>query len=430
MAADTRDDWKTWLRIGLLSFGGPAGQIALMHRELVEQRGWIDERGFASGLSFCMLLPGPEAQQLATYIGWRRGGPWQAVIAGSLFFLPGAMLIAAICLAYVAAQDLAPAQAALFGVQCAVISIVIEALMRVARRALNGSGSALIAILAFLAVATRALPFPLVLLAAALAGLALHRGVDTSGPGKAQADPDRIGRASLRPALIALLLWLLPLATLWLTLGDDHLLTRIALLFSELAVVTFGGAYAVLAYVTEQAVQVNGWLSTAQMMDGLGLAETTPGPLILVLQFVAFMAGAQAGESPSLWMALAASGIALWVLFLPSFVWILAGAPRVEWLAAQPRARAALQGITAAVLGVIAQVALWFALHLFFGEVDTIDWASLQLAVPDPASFRLSTVLPTLTGALLLFALHRGVVFCLGAAAGVALLQWWLSGAA
>jgi chromate transporter len=423
MSTLDHDDWKVWLRIGLLSFGGPAGQIALMHRELVEQRGWIDERGFASGLSFCMLLPGPEAQQLATYIGWRRGGWQQGMIAGSLFFLPGALLIWLLCLLYVAASDIGWMQAVFLGIQCAVVSVVVEALIRVGRRALKGPASVLIAICAFLLITTRALPFPLVLLLAAIAGLLLR------GRGSASAAATRTSTApaSKRPALVALLLWLLPVGALWLVLGEAHVLTRIALLFSELAVVTFGGAYAVLAYVTEQAVQVNGWLSTAQMMDGLGLAETTPGPLILVLQFVAFLAGFQSSGG-SLLLATAASVLALWVLFLPSFVWIFAGAPHVERLAANPRARAALDGITAAVLGVIAHVALWFLLHLFFASVDTYTVGPLQLNSPQWSTLRLTVLLPTLAGALTLFVLHRGIVAAMGAAAAVALLQTLLPG--
>jgi chromate transporter len=423
MSTSDHHDWKVWLRIGLLSFGGPAGQIALMHRELVEQRGWIDERGFASGLSFCMLLPGPEAQQLATYIGWRRGGWWQGVVAGTLFFLPGALLIWLLCLLYVAASDIGGMQAVFLGIQCAVVSVVIEALIRVGRRALKGPASVLIAIGAFLLITTRALPFPLVLLLAAIAGLLLRgRG---SAPAAAIAPPGP--RASKRPALVALLLWLLPVGVLWLLLGETHVLTRIALLFSELAVVTFGGAYAVLAYVTEQAVQVNGWLSTTQMMDGLGLAETTPGPLILVLQFVAFLAGFQSSGG-SLLLATAASALALWVLFLPSFVWIFAGAPHVERLAANPRARAALDGITAAVLGVIAHVALWFVLHLMFASLATHAVGPLQLTSPEWSSARLPALLPTLTGAVTLFVLHRGIVTAMGAAAAVALLQALLPG--
>ena len=417
-----RDDWKTWLRIGLLSFGGPAGQIALMHRELVEQRRWIDERGFAAGLSFCMLLPGPEAQQLATYIGWRRGGWWQGVIAGSLFFLPGALLIWLLCLLYVATQGIGPVETAFLGIQCAVVSVVIEALIRVGRRALNAPISALIALLAFLLITTRALPFPAVLLLAALAGLLLRGAADAREP-----FPAASAHASRKPALVALLAWLLPVGALWLWLGPEHLLTRVALLFSELAVVTFGGAYAVLAYVTEQAVQVNGWLSTAQMMDGLGLAETTPGPLILVLQFVAFLAGWQDAGATSLGLASAASLLALWVLFMPSFVWILAGAAQVERLSANPRARAALDGITAAVLGVIAHVALWFVLNLAFGSTETRTWGPLQLLAPVWSSLRPEVLLPGLAGAVVLFVLHRGVVTCLAAAAAVALIQSWLT---
>jgi chromate transporter len=424
MSSDTQHDWKIWLRIGLLSFGGPAGQIALMHRELVEQRQWINERDFTCGLSFCMLLPGPEAQQLATYIGWRRGGWLQAVLAGTLFFLPGALLIVALCSAYVAARDVGWVQVALLGVQCAVLSIVLEALLRVGRRALIGPASVCIAVAAFLLVSFRALPFPAVLLVAALAGMLMHGGKPDLFPSAVAVMPSRTASASYRPAAIALLLWLLPVGLLCIALGQSHVLSRIALLFSELALVTFGGAYAVLAYVTEQAVQVEGWLSTAQMMDGLGLAETTPGPLILVLQFVAFLAGYQSTvDAPSWWLGLAASGVALWVLFLPSFVWIFAAADHVDRWASNPRARAALQGITAAVLGVIAHVAVWFAMHLLFAETTVWRVAGLETPLPASQSLRTSALLPALAAAVTLFALHRGVLACLSVAALVALVQ-------
>ena len=399
-------DARVWWRIGWLSFGGPAGQIALMQRLLVDELRWIDASRFLAALNFCMLLPGPEAQQLATYIGWRRAGWRGALVAGGLFVLPGMLVMLALSVGYVMFGRLALVEAVFMGIKCAVVVIVIEALLRIARRALVFRGAAWIALAAFLALHVLAAPFPLIVLVAAAIGWALGRR--RRDPVDAPA-PERL-RTSRALVLATAALWLLPLAALGLWLGPDAILTRIAAMYSELALVTFGGAYAVLSYVAERAVTESAWLSARQMADGLGLAETTPGPLILVLQFVAFVAAFQSGESGSpLWLGVFASLVAVWSLFLPSFVWIFLGGPHLERLNANRALRTALSCVTAAVVGVIAHLSLWFAAHVWFGEVGWARAGMLQVLSPtlsslDPRALGLSAI-----SALLLFALHLGL---------------------
>ncbi len=365
------------LKIGCLGFGGPAGQIALMHRVFVDERAWIDDARFQRMLAFCMLLPGPEAQQLATYVGWRLRGAAGALIAGWMFVLPGALVVLALSWLYVMYGALPAAAAAFDGVKCAVIALVAEALLKVGKRALKTRMALWIALAAFVALMLGA-PFPLVIVAAGVVGaffLPTHRlssGRDSSGVEKTGA---------WKHAVLWLSLWLAPVAGIGAALGTDHVLFQVALLFSILACVTFGGAYALLAYLTTEAA-ARGWLTPAQMIDGLGLAETTPGPLILVNEFVGFLAGWGAGGAG---LALAGAGIALWCTFAPSFVWIFAGAPIAERLQGNPRAAGALAGITAAVLGVIAKLALFFATHALFAA--QIEWGPAEL--PDLASARL-----------------------------------------
>lgn len=360
------------LKVGCLGFGGPAGQIALMHRVFVEERNWIDDAHFQRMLAFCMLLPGPEAQQLATYIGWRLHGWRGALIAGWLFVLPGALIVLALSWLYVAYGEVPLVAAAFDGVKCAVVALVAEALFKVGKRALKTNAAIWIALAAFIALIFGA-PFPLVIIAAALIGAAGTVAQSATEPPPAQAS-----RGSFAQAFLWLLLWLTPPAFLALALGTDHVLFQIALLFSILACVTFGGAYALLAYLTTEAA-ARGWLTPAQMIDGLGLAETTPGPLILVNEFVGYLAGHNAGG-----LALAGAAIALWCTFAPSFVWIFAGAPVAERLQSSPRAAGALAAITAAVLGVIAKLALFFAAHALFARQITLgptewpDFASAQ----------------------------------------------------
>ncbi len=368
-------DWHQMLRvfgrIGLLSFGGPAAQIAVMHRELVEERDWLTEDQFLRALSFCMLLPGPEAMQLATYAGWRQRGIAGGLLAGGLFVIPGAIVITALALIYGAYGALPLVQAIFVGVQATVVVIVLGAMHKLIGKALHGPMAIALAALSFLALFALSLPFPLVIAAAALVGATLLRR--TPAP---TTEPPRwhgLGRIMLIGGAI----WAAPLA-LSFAAGQTFLLD-IGIYFSKLAVVTFGGAYAVLAYMAQTVVQDYGWITTTQMMDGLGLAETTPGPLILVTQMVAMLAGLTAQGTG---MALLAGGMALWVTFVPCFIWIFAGAPLIDWLAGQPRLQAALAGITAAVVGVIANLSLWFAFHVFFGAVIPFTSGPITLTLP------------------------------------------------
>jgi len=367
-------------RIGLVSFGGPAAQIALMHRELVERREWLSERQFLGALSFTMLLPGPEAMQLATYAGWRLQGTRGGLIAGGLFVAPGAALILVLAALYTGFGQLPLVTALFLGIKATVIVVVIEALLRVSRKALKGALAYGLAALAFVGLFAFDLPFPLIIVAAAVGG-AIFMGK----PSEAAAPiPLSLGH-TLRTVLTWGALWLGPLAALWLA-APDALLTEVGLFFAKLAVVTFGGAYAVLAYMVQQVVGDYGWLTTGQMMDALGLAETTPGPLILVTEFVGFLAGAGQG---GFGLGVLAAVVTLWVTFVPCFLWIFAFAPYVEWITAQPRLNGALSGITAAVVGVILNLSLWFALHVVFAGVTrqeigpaTIWWPDLTTLDP------------------------------------------------
>ncbi len=421
---------RVWLRIGLLSFGGPAAQIALMHRELVEQNRWVSDARFLHALNFCMLLPGPEAQQLATYLGWLMHGVRGGLVAGLLFILPGAAVMLALSVLYVTLGTVPLVAALFFGLKCAVLVVVVEALLRVAKRALRGRLPWLLAAGAFIALFALDLPFPVVVLAAAAIGYALPQAFAGGGHGQAaegppalldaliQQDPGRIPRMARQArtaGLAALALWAWPVAMLLGTppWGD------IAWFFSKMAVVTFGGAYAVLAYVAQEAVEGYGWLSAADMLAGLGLAETTPGPLILVLQFVGFLAGF---GGQSLWGGVLGSLLALWVTFAPCFAWIFLGAPFVERLHAEPRLKAALAGVTAAVVGVIANLALWFALRVIFARVESLALGPLRLDLPDITSLHWDALVLSGLAAACLFGLRLGLLRTLGITAGAGLL--------
>ncbi len=386
--------FRTFGHIGLLSFGGPAAQIALMHRELVDRTGWLDEATFLRALSFTMLLPGPEAMQLATYAGWKLRGVPGGLLAGLLFVLPGAAVIFALALAYVWLGDLPLVHALFLGVKAAVVAIVIEALVKVARRALSGPAHWIIAGLSFLAIFALGLPFPLIIAAAALWGFRASGGAGVPVPLPK-------GQGLGRTIAVWGTLWVAPIAALWAS--GAAFLTEIALFFSKLAVVTFGGAYAVLAYMTQEVVADRNWLTTAEMMDGLGLAETTPGPLILVTQFVGFLAGHGVG---GIGLALAAASLTLWVTFVPCFLWIFAGAPYLDWIASRPRLAGALAAITAAVVGVILNLSLWFAAHVLFADVGRIDWGPIQMIAPDPASLDPAAAGLVAVAAILLLALR------------------------
>jgi len=364
--------FRVFGRIGLLSFGGPAAQIGLMHKELVEDRDWLSQQQYLRAISFCMLLPGPEAMQLATYAGWRQRGIMGGLLAGLLFVIPGAILIAALALAYSTYGNLPLVQAMFLGVKATVVIIVIGALRKVAKTALVRPLAWGIALTAFVALFAFALPFPIVILCAALIGA-------TGMSGQAQPTETTLSWAAPTKVIaIGGTLWLLPIFAI--ALSGNAFLAEIGLFFSKLAVVSFGGAYAVLAYMTQTVVTDFGWISTQQMMDALGLAETTPGPLILVTQFVGMIAAiAQGGTG----LAIAAGALTLWVTFVPCFIWIFAGAPLIDWIAGQPRLQGALAGITAAVVGVFASLTLWFALHVFFASVSTRGFGPVQLVVPD-----------------------------------------------
>ncbi|RJL00951.1 chromate efflux transporter [Paracoccus aestuarii] len=392
---------RIWARIGLLSFGGPAGQIALMHRILVEEQRWLGEKRFLHALNYCMLLPGPEAMQLAVYIGWLMHRTLGGIIAGLLFVLPGIVAIMALSWVYAIWGDAGPVEALFFGLKAAVLAIVVQAVIRIGSRALKNGAMIGIAVASFLAIFVFGIPFPLIILTAGLigflgarAGLPAFRGGGGHGKVGARqvADADtllgeetpehtRVNRAwAMRISGTFLALWLVPVALLFLLLGPQNVFSQIAGFFSVMAVVTFGGAYAVLAYVAQEAVQNFGWLAPGEMLDGLGMAETTPGPLIMVTQFVGFMGALrEAGALPPLLAGTLGGLLTTWVTFAPCFLWIFLGAPFIERLRDNQTLSAALTAITAAVVGVIANLAVWFGLHVLFAQLRP---AVLALELP------------------------------------------------
>ncbi len=403
-------------KIGLLSFGGPAAQIALMHKVLVDEKKWLSERQYLDALGFCMLLPGPEAMQLATYAGWKSHGTRGGLMAGLLFVIPGALVVLALSMIYASFGKLPIVEALFLGVKAAVLVIVIEALLRVARRALSKREHWIIAGLSFVAIFFFAAPFPLIVLAAALFGFWRSSGVAV--PLAANAIDARVSLSTTaRTVGIWLAIWMLPLIAIAAVFGRDHILTQMAWFFSKLAVVTFGGAYAVLAYMGQDVVQGYGWLTAGEMMDGLGLAETTPGPLILVTEFVGFLAAFKQGG----WlMGIAGALVALWSTFAPCFLWIFAGAPYIAWLGTQPRLKGALTAIMAAVVGVILNLAVWFALHVVFAKVDlnVLGWLNLWTPTLTSLDWRV-VALGLVSGALLLWR-HWGIPAVLGVASALA----------
>ncbi len=405
-----------WLRIGLLSFGGPAAQIALMHREIVDKNQWLTEKQYLNALSFCMLLPGPEAMQLATYAGWRLHGTLGGLVAGILFVLPGAMVILSLAAIY-AIFGVVPLVNALFlGVKAAVIVIVIEALLKVARRALHLPEHWLIAALAFIGIFFLDLPFPLIIVVAGLFGFV------RAGAQKADETPGNVNVSvfgSLSTAATWLAIWWLPLLAI-AAFDSDSLLLKLGIFFSKLAVVTFGGAYAVLAYLGQDVVNQFGWLSAGEMMDGLGLAETTPGPLILVNEFVGFLAAFRDG---GIGYGVLGATVTLWATFAPCFLWIFVGAPYIDWIGSQSRLKGALTAITAAVVGVILNLSIWFALHVFFEQVTKQNYGPLVVWQPELSSLDWQVVVLSLICAILMFRFHWGIsrVLILSSLAGVAL---------
>lgn len=394
---------RVWWKIGILSFGGPAAQIALTHKEVVEERNWLSEQQFLNALSFCMLLPGPEAMQLATYAGWRLHGTLGGLIAGLLFVLPGAAVMMLLATIYGIYGDVPLVEALFYGIKAAVLVIVVEALLRVAKKALSQRAHWLIAALAFVGIFFLSIPYPMIVLMAGLFGWFMGT-VDMDRKAVDMAHVS-VGKTSLTIATW-LAIWLLPLLALgWL--GAPGILVEVGRFFSMLAVVTFGGAYAVLAYMAQDVVVQFGWLTAGEMVDALGLAETTPGPLILVTQFVGFLAGFKDG---GILLGLSAAVVALWVTFAPCFLWIFVGAPYIEWISNQPRLRGALKAITAAVVGVILNLSIWFALHVLFSGVNRQKLGPITLWQPDLATIEWLAVALFLLSAFLAFRLHWGII--------------------
>lgn len=422
---------RVFARIGCLSFGGPAGQIALMHRELVDERAWVSEDQYLHALNFCHLLPGPEAQQLATWIGWKLHGWRGGLAAGLLFVIPGAVVILALSIFYALAASLDWFVAVFLGIKAAVLAIVVQALLRIAGRALNTGFKKLLAALAFVALFFFDLPFPLVVLGAGAAGMAIAQ----ARPGwlaiKANGAPPvpsaRPWRESIVAVLIWGLIWAAPMALVLLTLGQDHVLWEIGAFFSQLAVVTFGGAYAVLAYMAQEAVQGHGWLSAGEMADGLGLAETTPGPLIMVTQFVGYLAAFRAPEPfTPLTAGLLGAALTTWVTFAPCFLWIFTFAPWIERMEHARRLKGGLAALTAAVVGVIANLTLWFLLHVLFGRVAENHLGPLRLYSPDWSSLDWRAAILAGLSALLIFRCNWNVIKVLGVSAIGGLLLGWI----
>lgn len=412
---------RVFARIGCLSFGGPAGQIALMHRELVDERQWVEEEQYLSALNFCHLLPGPEAQQLAAWIGWRLHGVKGGLVAGLLFVIPGALIILALSILYAYAANLDWFAALFLGIKAAVLAIVVQALIRIGGRALNTRFKQVVAAIAFAALFFFNLPFPVVVLGAGAVGIM----VATQRPGWLALKPGNGAVVETAKPWAATswtiaawtLIWLAPMVVILATLGQGHVLWDIGLFFSQLAIVTFGGAYAVLGYMAQEAVQVQGWLSAGEMADGLGLAETTPGPLIMVTQFVGYLAAFRAPEPfTPLVAGIIGAGLTTWVNFAPCFLWIFAFAPWLERMENAKWLKGGLATLTAAVVGVIANLSVWFALHVLFARVGERQYGPLRLYWPDAVSFNWQAALLTIIAAVLIFRFKWNVIKTLAAA--------------
>jgi chromate transporter len=429
-----------WFLVSLQTFGGPAGQIAVMQRMLVEERRWIGQQRFLFALSFCTLLPGPEAQQLATYVGWLLNGIRGAVVAGVLFVLPGVVVLLALSAIYVGYGDTSLVEAIFLGLGPAVIAIVLQALIRVGRRALTAGWMAVVATGSFVALALFAVPFPVVIAVAAAIGWVAGRrghqpartppaagGIEAAEPlisdSALHAEPPSSGHA-VRVLVVGIVLWVVPVLAAAAAFGRTSVFVEQATFFSGAAVVTFGGAYAVLAYVAQQAVSTNHWLSGSEMVHGLALAETTPGPLIMVVQFVAFLGAYRDPGSLNPWVAaVLASLLTTWVTFVPSIMFVVLGAPYVERLRSNQSLSEALAGITAAVVGVIANLAVYFALHTLFAQTRQHTWGPVSAGLPVAGSIVWSAVAITALGVVLIFRLGWGVLRTLGACA-VAGVAW------
>lgn len=426
-----------WVKVALLSFGGPAGQIAVMHRMIVEEKRWIGEEQFLHALNYCMLLPGPEAQQLAIYIGWLLHRMWGGIIAGVLFVLPGFLSILALSVLYALYQQTPVMEAVFYGLKPAIVAIVAHAAARIGRKMIRTRPLFLLSAAAFVAIFFFSVPFPVIIICAALFGLIAPRmlpgwfgnAAEGAGIASKHTTPKGWARAA-RILAFCLFLWFTPLALLVLQLGIDNVFVQLGLFFSKMAIVTFGGAYAVLAYVAQQAVEVHGWLMPGEMLDGLGMAETTPGPLIQVVQFVGFMgAYRDPGMLDPLMAGIAASVLVTWVTYIPCFLWIFLGAPYVEALRGNPHLRHMLSAITAAVVGVIANLALWFFLHVIFGRLEEVKWWALTIQRPVWGSFDPLALGLSLAALLLMLRFHYGImrtmlVFVIAGGG----LHYWLAG--
>ena len=410
-----RQSTATWCKIGLLSFGGPAAQIALMHREIVENKKWLSEDQFLNALNFCMLLPGPEAMQLATYSGWRINGTLGGLIAGLLFVLPGAFLITLLAVIYAFFGNIPLINSLFLGVKATVVVIVIQALLKVSKKALKTHYHTSIAVTAFISIFFFNLPYPFIIFVSAFFGyLMLPNKINVK-----QVQQSHPLTKTLKTILAWLVVWWIPILLVYL-ISDQKILTEITIFFSKLAVVTFGGAYAVLSYMAQDVVITKDWLTAGQMMDGLGLAETTPGPLILVTEFVGFLAAFQEG---GIKLALIAGFLTLWVTFIPCFLWIFAGAPYIDWISSQPRLHGALSAITAAVVGVILNLSIWFMLHVFFEKISDVQFGPINLLWPNFSYINVPAIFLTSISIWLIIKLKWNIASVLLINASLALLQ-------
>lgn len=435
---------RVWTRVAALSFGGPAGQIAVMHRIIVEEKRWIGETRFLHALNYCTLLPGPEAQQLAVYIGWLLHKTKGGLVAGTLFVLPGAIAIMALSWVYAIFGNVGSVQALFFGLKAAVLAIVLEAVLRIGRRSLKNNVMIGLAAAAFLALSLFQAPFPLVVLVAGLIGYVggragwsafLAGGGHGKVGGKQVADIDSaLGEGipahakpplswSLKVVAIGFFVWIAPIVVLLVTLGQGNVFTEISIFFSKMAMVTFGGAYSVLSYVAQQAVDHYGWLKPGEMLDGLGMAETTPGPLIMVTQFVGFLGAYRAPGSLNPLLAGTLGGLlTTWVTFVPCFLWIFLGAPFMETMRSNKALSAALGAITAAVVGVILNLSIWFALHVLFAQVHEVRAYGMELDVPVLSTVNVASLVLTLAALIAVFRFKVGMIKVIAACSIAGLL--------
>ena len=442
-AVTLREAFRVWLRVAAYSFGGPAGQIAVMHKLLVEEKKWVSESRFLHALNYTMLLPGPEAQQLATYLGWLLHRTTGGLIAGTLFILPGFVSILVLSILYAGFQEVTFVQALFYGLKPAVIAVVVEAVIRIGRRALKTWVMVLIAALSFVAIFFFNVPFPIIILISGLIGfiggrlmqaqfdVIQQRVVEDDDGFVISATVAQQQRPSftyaLRVALIGALFWFGPLLLLWWRFGPEHVFVQEGIFFSQTAVFTFGGAYAVLAYIAQQAVDVFGWLQSGEMLDGLGMAETTPGPLVQVVQFVGFMgAYRNPGDFTPMTAGIIGSLITTWVTFVPCFIWIFLGAPFIEQWRGNKALTTALSGITAAVVGVILNLAVWFAIQTLFGVVETGQFGPLRLLTPQWGTLDWAALLIAVGAFVALFRLKAGMLLTLGGSALVGILVFYL----